>query len=346
MVAKAIRNSRSPDVVAKEIIAHHRTSVSSTIAICQLFAEGWQNYENGAWNNGEISKFLTSIHNSGIGSDPTNTILKEAIDGRFKIKSNAGSFSFMKSVGEHPVFQNEEVLDVCRVTGYSVLYAVTLFYNAVADGYKDPDVGMRRATGQTIKLFGKGSELTREDVYTARDGIVTAQSRAPKSKVPNILPSKSTTYQTLSSSREQFGHLFITPPANVLMEIENSSYETLLENYSYMDVREPDSDLSILVDGSHLSTAIKLANAMSCVNPKVYCVTNTDKNDRIINISNEKILVTSKEISPPKKISKNTDLNDLVRTSVHSPKVANLHLFADDAVDGWTTCVGVDASTA
>ena len=65
-----------------------------------------------------------------------------------------------------------------------------------------------------------------------------------------------------------------------------------------------------------------------------------------INISNEKILVTSKEIFPPKKISKNTDLNELVRTSVHSPKVANLHLFADDAVDGWTACVGVDASTA
>lgn len=85
---------------------------------------------------------------------------------------------------------------------------------------------------------------------------------------------------------------------------------------------------------------------MSCANPKVYCVTNTDQNDRIINISNEKILVSSKEIYPPKKTLKNTDLNDLVRTSVHSPKVANLHLFADDEVDGWTSCVGVDSSTA
>ena len=58
------------------------------------------------------------------------------------------------------------------------------------------------------------------------NGIVTAQSRAPKGGVPEIIPSKSTTYQTLAAAREQFGHLFITPPADVLMEIENSSYET------------------------------------------------------------------------------------------------------------------------
>ena len=346
MVDDELTNSRSPDMVAKEIISHHRTSVRSTITITQLFAEGWRNYENGAWNNAEISKFLKSIHKNGIGSDPTNTILKEEIDGRFRIKSNAGSFSFMKSVGEHPVFRNEEVLDVCRVTGYSVLYAVTLFYNAVADSYKDPKVSVRRATEETIKVLEKGSELTREDVYTARDGIVTAQSRAPKGSTPDVTPSNSTTYRTLAESREQFGHLFITPPADVLVDIENSSYETLMENYSYIDVREPDADLSILVDGSHVSTAIKLANAMNCVNPNVYCITDNKQSNRIIDISGEKVLITSRTISSPKQVTENTLTTDLVKTSVHSPKTSNLHLFADDASDGWTCCVGKDASTA
>jgi hypothetical protein len=344
MVGVSTKNLRSPNVLAKEIIAHHRTSVISTIKICQLFAEGWENYENGAWNNKEVASFLESIHQSGIGADPKNTILKEAVDGRFMIKSNSGTFSLMKSVGQHPIFYDEEVINICKVAGYSVLYAVTLFYNAVLDSYKDFKVGTRKANEKTIRLLSKGSELTREDVYKARDELVVAQSRAPKISTNKVIKNQSANYETLLRTGEVFGNLLLTLPNEMLVDIENSSYENLMENYSYINVREPESDVSILVEGSHLSTAMKLANVMSCNNPNVYCVTKSTQNDRIINISKEKILITSKNISQRKKVDKTNDLNNLIRTSVHNPKVTNLHLFADDAIDGWTSCIGVDAS--
>ena len=339
-----IKNLRSPQVLSAEIVEQHSNSVAATIAICQLFAEGWSLYENGGWSNEGISTFLLTIHKNGIGPDPTGTILRQNIDGRYKIKSNAGSFSFMKSVGEHQLFRNDTLKQTCRVTGYSVLYAITLFYDAVEASYKDPKVGTKRATNQTLKLLARGSELTREDVYAARDQIVVSQSRAPKTPASKQTSQKSTTYEHLVTTGEQYGNVFLTPPPEVMDDIENSGFESLQENYSYLDIRTLEADLSILVEGSSLNAAIKLANTMNCPKPNVYCVTKTNRNERIINLNEEQVLVTSKQVAPPKNITKGQEISKVVQATIHNPKDANLHLFADGEVDGWVSCIGVDAS--
>ena len=73
----------SPDKLSAEIIRTHRQPVEATITICQLFAKGWSYYGEGAWDNQQVSTFLTKIYGKGVGPNPHASILRQGADGVF-----------------------------------------------------------------------------------------------------------------------------------------------------------------------------------------------------------------------------------------------------------------------
>jgi hypothetical protein len=286
----------SPDKLSAEIIRTHRQPVEATIIICQLFAKGWSYYGEGAWDNQQVSTFLTKIYGSGVGPNPHASILRQGADGRFKISTNAACFFFIKIVGEQEMFKDAEIRSSCRITGYSVLYALTRFYDtALGKGKNHETVKVK-----TLMLLKAGSELTREEI----------NSEIEKLKPPSYKPAKpametaqapavtTTSYEELVQQGKGFGNLFLTPPADVLDEFANSSLDTLDEKFSYLDLRDTDAEVSILVDGGYLNSAIKLAATMGESNPNVYCITKEATKSRIVDLTAEQVLVTTQSIKP------------------------------------------------
>jgi hypothetical protein len=337
-----VKNSRSPDKLSAEIIRTHRQSVEATITICQLFAEGWSYYEDDAWDNQQVSDFLTAIHEAGFGPNPRTSVLRQGSDGRFKIDQKAASFFFIKTVGEHEMFKDADMVKKCQVTGYSVLYQLTRFYDVALGKRKNQETAKKK----TLVLLTRGSELTREEINAAREELKPASHSPVKATSSETQPTTATTsYEELVQQGKGFGNLFLTPPSDVLDEIANSSLDTLDEKYSYYDLRDTDAEVSILVDGGHLNSAMKLATTMGKSNPNVYCVTKEATKSRIVNLTEEKVLVTTQSIKPPKSIPKNQGADEVVRGLIENAKGENLQLFGDGEVAGWSVCVGSDGST-
>ena len=157
-----VKNSRSPDKLSAEIIRLHRQTVEATITICQFFAEGWSYYEDDAWDNQQASNFLTAIHEAGFGPNPRTSVLRQGSDGRFKIDQKAASFFFIKTVGEHEMFKDADMVKECQVTGYSVLCALTRFYEQAlgccqTDAKQYPKASAPVPSGRHLTPFSHGS---------------------------------------------------------------------------------------------------------------------------------------------------------------------------------------------
>jgi hypothetical protein len=326
------KNTTSPIALAKEVIEHSRTQVQSTLKICQAFALGWSAYLNGEWNNGQIATFLNTIYEAGIGSDPNKTILIEDREGRYSIKPNATSFFSMKAVGEHSMFNDKEILDACKVSGYSVLYALTRHYDACLGKTNNHD----RAKRETFKLLANGSELDRRTVLEAISKLKRASNKLDKNKEAEVteVSSEHTTYNELITEEAKFDTLFLTPSDEVLDVIANSSYDTLFEQYSFDDVRKESSDIHILANGAKLNSALKLANTMGKLEPHIYAISKRETSSRMVDLSTMDILISSKQVSLG---NKKGDTLDLVISSISKKNTPQLHLFSDEENEGWTT---------
>ena len=340
-----VTNSRSPNKLSSEIIKLHRDNVISTIKICQCFAEGWQYYEDGAWDNKQVTQFLTKIHEAGVGPDPKNTVLRQGMDGRFTIGAKSPSFFFIKTVGDHQMFKDPDILKGCQVTGYSVLYQLTRFYDQASGKRK---TNHSTAKKKTLALLREGSELTREYIIEQIEKLKPVSHSPQTSEAQNgsAEPVKSTaTYSELKERELEFDNLFLTPPSDVLDEVAESSLTSISEKYSYYDVRNGGADVSILVDGSHLNAGLKLASTMGQKSPNIYCITGKPVSSRVLDLTSEKLLITTQEIKA-KKAAKNQEATELARNLVTKPDKTNLQLFGDKKTEGWTVCIGSDGSTS
>lgn len=325
-------NTASPKKLAQEIIEYARTQVHSTLNICQAFAEGWNSYLDGEWDNNQIATFLNTIYEAGIGTDPNKTILIEDREGRYSIKSNATTFFAMKAIGEHSMFKDQEILQACKVSGYSVLYALARHYDACLGTTNNHD----RAKRNTLVLLQNGSELTREIVLTATAKLKRAK-RKPEADKGNEAAgggTERTTYKQLVEAGAKFDTLFLTPSDEVLEDIANSSFDSLFEMYSFDDVRTESANIHILANGAKLNAVLRLANTMGETNPHIYGISKRETATRVVDLSAVEILVSSKQVGLGG--NKGESL-DLVLNAIGEKNANQLHLFSEEANEGWTT---------
>jgi len=88
-----------------------------------------------------------------------------------------------------------------------------------------------------------------------------------------------------------------------------------------------------------------LAATMGKGNANVYCVTKEATKSRIVDLTEEQVLITTQSIKPPKSIPKNQGADEVVRGLIENANGENLQLFGNKEVAGWSVCVGSASST-
>jgi hypothetical protein len=329
----------SPKQLVKEVLSSNQIALASVLNVCRVFTRGWDLYQRDRWSDVQVEEFLTTLYSSGFGPDPTDTILKtkKDPDDKFKITSRCGSFYTLLSIGSSELFEDAEVVRTCKVTGKSVLYALTRFHRAwtVDKGKTD-----KFAKSRVIKLLQTyGSELTREIVHQEIASIHNKPQAlaAPIDKMQNALAGTKK-YSDLVAQGRKFKSVLLTPPASVLDEIDGADPTYVLERYGFTAVRDANTQVTVQGNGQHLSALLKLSRAMQVTAPKIYCLTRGGRQQRVLDVTIEELVITNQQLVLPNN-DETSDNGVLIRKMCASSDT-NLHLFARDDDAEWTTCDG------
>ncbi len=235
-------------------------------------------------------------------------------------------------VGEHPLFSEEKVLEVCRLNQIGLLTSICAAYAFIAK-----QTSPSRAKTEIIKLLKRGSEVTGPEITALRNRFEGAKPK-PEPKVEAVTE---TTLMEIISSGTTFDNLLLTPPDDLMTEVGDSSEEALRQRFdSYADILSPNADFTIAVRGEHQSATLKLARVLGKRSPSVFYLRGKPANDRLVDISKEVILVTSKAIEQPNGLAPEGDL----ARQLASGAGENLRLFAESGADGWSVVLGSEAS--
>ena len=337
-VSKAIRTATD---LANEISRNNRNAFQNKLAMCSLFAQGWEYYLSESWDDSSLEEFLTSLHKSGIGSDPNKTILeKKNADGRYAIGTNCASFYSMLSVGRSDLFKDSEVVLACRVSSISSLYAIVRFYELLRTPKDDgrsipPSVAKKRI----LAMLRRDGELTRDAIFDEIRKLKTPKETADLS-VGEVVEStgvtrSGVTYEQLVNEGKTFASILLSPSVAEL-DAFDESLEPVFD-FGFIDVRDANTKLSIKVKGNRLGSALRWGTeALQIEDPKVYCVSETEFSGRALDISDLDVVVSNAEL---KFETGNSDVGKTVKNAVKSDG-ENLAMYVDDEDEGWTSCGG------
>lgn len=328
-------NIRKPDELSAEMGKHAKSASVSKIAICRLFAEAWESYKNGGWSNSEFRDFSTAIFKLGIGPDPVGNLLVLDDQAKYKLVS---TWDYMNTAGSHPMYQDEDILQVCRLSSITKLYELTTLWKAAAKRKNSKSDDLALAKSRVRKFLTQFPNPTREQIAAARDGLRAEAKDDPappkdNSKVPI---SGATTIADLIERGEQFDTILMTPSDNVWNEITDASNSDIEEKFGYLELRKPLTSINIVAKGNRATAALKMAGVLGVSNPSVFCILDQNTKDRVLSLDKVTLLVSSDTLSMPRKVDKKIGASEIARNMVKS-EGNNLHLFADTETEGWAT---------
>lgn len=328
-------NIRKPAELSAEMGKHAKTVSQSQIAICRLFAEAWASYKSGGWTNAEFSEFAVAIFKLGVGPNPQGNLLLLNPEGHYELKS---TWQYMNTVGAHRMYEDEDILGVCRSSSITNLYELTTLWKAAARRKNSKSDDLTLAKSRVIKFLAQFPDPTREQIAEARNDLKGANKNDPAPPKDNskVQISGATTVADLIDRREQFDTLLLTPSDEVWEEIANASISDLDERFGYYELRHAKTSINIMAKGNRATAALKMAEVMGVPNPSVFCILEQDTKDRVLSLDKVTLLVSSNTLPTPKKVDKKIGASEIARDMVKS-EGNNLHLFADTETEGWAT---------
>ena len=328
-------NIRKPDELSAEMGKHAKSASVSKIAICRLFAEAWESYKNGGWSNSEFRDFAIAIFKLGIGPDPVGNLLVLDNQAKYKLVS---TWDYMNTAGSHPMYQDADILEVCRLSSITKLYELTTLWKAAAKRKNSKSDDLALAKSRVMKFLTQFPNPTRKQIEDARDHLRLENKNDPAPPKDNSKDpiSGATTIADLIERGEQFDTILLTPSDDVWDEINNASLSDLDEKFGYYELRKPQTSINIVAKGNRATAALKMAAVLGVSNPSVFCILDQDTKDRILSLDKVTLLVSSDTLSMPKKVDKKFGASEIARDMVKS-EGNNLHLFADTETEGWAT---------
>lgn len=328
-------NIRKPDELSAEMGKHAKSASVSKIAICRLFAEAWESYKNGGWSNSEFRDFAIAIFKLGIGPDPVGNLLVLDNQAKYKLVS---TWDYMNTAGSHPMYQDADILEVCRLSSITKLYELTALWKAAAKRKNSKSDDLALAKSRVMKFLTQFPNPTRKQIEDARDHLRLENKNDPAPPKDNSKDpiSGATTIADLIERGEQFDTILLTPSDDVWDEINNASLSDLDEKFGYYELRKPQTSINIVAKGNRATAALKMAAVLGVSNPSVFCILDQDTKDRILSLDKVTLLVSSETLSMPKKVDKKIGASEIARDMVKS-EGNNLHLFADTETEGWAT---------
>jgi hypothetical protein len=328
-------NIRKPDELSAEMGKHAKSASVSKIAICRLFAEAWESYKNGGWSNSEFRDFSITIFKLGIGPDPVGNLLVLDTEGKYKLLS---TWDYMSTAGGHIMYQDEDILRVCRLSSITKLYELTTLWKAAARRKNSKSDDLALAKSRVLKFLTQFPNPTRKQIEDARDHLRLENKNDPAPPKDNskVQISGATTVADLIDRREQFDTLLLTPSDEVWEEIANASISDLGERFGYYELRHAKTSINIVAKGNRATAALKMAGVLGVPNPSVFCILDQNTKDRVLSLDKVTLLVSGSNLSTPKKVDKKIGASEIARDMVKS-EGNNLHLFADTETAGWAT---------
>ena len=122
-------NIRKPAELSAEMGEHAKSVSQSQVAICRLFAEAWASYKSGGWTSVEFRDFSITIFKLGIGPNPEGNLLLLNPEGHYELKS---TWQYMNTIGNHAMYEDQDILEVCRSSSITNLYELTTLWKAAA----------------------------------------------------------------------------------------------------------------------------------------------------------------------------------------------------------------------
>lgn len=327
-------NIRKPDELSAEMGKHAKSASVSKIAISRLFAEAWESYKTGGWSNSEFRDFAINIFKLGIGPDPVGNLLVLDNQAKYKLVS---TWDYMNTAGSHPMYQDADILEVCRLSSITKLYELTTLWKAAAKRKNSKSDDLALAKSRVLKFLTQFPNPTREQIAEARNDLRGAAKNGPSAPKDNskVPISGETTIADLIERGEQFDTILLTPSDDVWDEIGNASLSDLDEKFGYYELRHPKTSINILARGNRATAALKMAGVLGVSNPSVFCILDQNTNDRVLSMDDVTLLVSSDALSTPKKVDKKIGASEIARDMVKS-EGKNLQLFAEEPKDDWT----------
>lgn len=341
------RNIELPAALAASVVSHFKNGASATLEACTAIARAYSAHEDGAWDQEQFLSFFDRLATNKIGKGRSE-FLKEDSKGivQFKFKS-PGVYFQMQAVGECAAFQTREFKAAIRTSSYSTLYRLTVLYNQIADRKTGkPEKNQERAQKAVMDLVTQhGAELTRLEVDEAiKKSKQDKRSHAPQNPSEEVqaagIPGSKATIQDLLDREERYDLVVITPDDTFLREAEQSSPSTLLDRAPYQELRSEGSKTVLIGSGSQRAGLQRLAELSSDVTYS-YCVRSAPDASAVIDLAKEKLIFSSHPLDCSAKPAKGENVDEFVKRLINgsaAPNARKLHLFANQAREGWDTC--------
>jgi hypothetical protein len=348
-----MKNSLNPTKMAEAVISAHQSSATQILIAAEEFAKAWEAYSNKEWGNQQLETFLDLLFEGGVGANPNDTILRE----RETIKepdkytlSGASTFSYLKSVGEHPLFKDKNVRDACRVNGLTVLYNLVLLHKAIvpwemdSDGvyiFRDSKEKVAEASETIISLLSKGGDLTVREVKEETAKYQKKVRAYNKRKAPIERETGKRKFAQVKGG--EYDNVVLTPSDDFMADIQGMTLSSIRDDFDFDELVSDDGSLSIATAGNRVEAALKLGKAIGKSNLNLFVLKTSDKANAatILNLSNETIIASTKQ-NLSARVGK-TKGEARVRAAVGvSENKSNLHLFSSSEIEGWDTCETVD----
>lgn len=328
-------NIRKPAELSAEMGVHAKSASASKIAICRLFSEAWESYKSGGWSNSEFRDFSIAIFKLGIGPDPVGNLLVLDTEGKYKLLS---TWDYMSTAGGHIMYQDEDILRVCRLSSITKLYELTALWKAAAKRKNSDTDDLALAKNRVLKFLTQFPNPTRNQIKEATSKLRIENKKDPvaKSDALDSGPTGATTVVDLIDRGEQFDTILMTPSDEVWAEISNASISELDERFGYYELRHAKTSINIVAKGNRATAALKMAGVLGVPNPSVFCILDQNTKDRVLSLDKVTLLVSGSNLSTPKKVDKKIGASEIARDMVKS-EGNNLHLFADTETEGWAT---------
>lgn len=348
-----MKNSLDPKKMAEVVVSAHQSSATQILIAAEEFAKAWEAYSVDEWGNKQLETFLDLLFEGGVGANPNDTILREretiTSDGKYTL-SGASTFSYLKSVGEHPLFKNKNVRDACRVNGLTVLYNLVLLHKAIIPWEQDGEGVFRfrdtkekevEANEVILGLLSKGGDLTVREVKEEAAKYQKKVRAYNKRKAPVERETGKQKFAQVKGG--EYDNVVLTPPDDFMADIQNMTLSSIRDDYDFDDLVAEDGSLSIATAGNRVEAALKLGKAIGKSNLNLFVLKTSDKSNAatILNLSNETVIASNKQALSAR-VGK-TKGEARVRAAVGvSEDKTNLHLFSSSEIEGWDSCETLD----
>jgi hypothetical protein len=344
------RNSDTPAILAASAVSNFKRGAEAILAACSIVSRAYKAQAAGEWDEAQFLSFFDHLAKEGVGQGSKQFVTVDSKGARAFQARRSGVYYFMNAIGEFPLFAEPDFQAVNKTSSYTTLYKLTLLYKVYADRETGkPAANVKRARGAVMDLVEQhGFELTREHVDAA---IQKAKQEAAKRSLAPQPSSeadasagaaieKKATIQDLIEQEARYDLVVLTPTDEFLAQAEQSSPSVLQERAPYQGLRGEKSKMVLIGSGSQRAGLQALA-ALSTDVTYHYCVRSNPDVRAIIDLANEKLVFSNQPLDCSSKPAKGETVEEFVNRIIADsaePKARKLHLFSDQAREGWDTC--------